>query len=77
MPLDRSAYEEEDLPSLDTTLRKILKTKIIGARKAAEGGARSAIKDQANDEDLGKRVLDNLDALDRGGKLRVLDLSVW
>ena len=34
-------------------------------------------KDQANDEALRKRVLDNLDALDRGGKLRVLDFSVW
>lgn len=27
------------------------------------------------DEDLKKRVLDNLDALDRGGKLQVLDFT--
>ncbi len=32
-------------------------------------------KDQANDEDLRKRELDNLDALNRGGKLRVLDFT--
>ena len=32
-------------------------------------------KDPANDEDLRKRVLDNLDALDRRGKLRVLDFT--
>ena len=32
-------------------------------------------KDPLNDEDLKKRVLDNLDALDRRGKLLVLDFT--
>lgn len=32
-------------------------------------------KDPADDEDLRKRVLDNLDALDRRGKLRALDFT--
>ncbi len=32
-------------------------------------------EDPITDEDLKKRVLDNLDALDRRGKLRVLDFT--